>query len=99
MSEPLKPQDMQSLLTHDRRYQRAAAVLNGQWQLIMADEDLPYRQQITADDLQFAQALLRSQTLASRWDFESYAGVQQIRQHFGSQLSPAAQRWLVRPYL
>jgi hypothetical protein len=26
MAQPLNPDDMQSLLTHDRRYQRAAAI-------------------------------------------------------------------------
>lgn len=99
MVEPLNPADMQSLLTHDRRYQRAAAVLRGQWQLIMAEEDQPFRQQITRDDLVFARALLRNAVLPSTFEFESYAGVQQIRQHFGSQLSGTAQQWLVRKYV
>ena len=51
MGTPLNPDDMQSLLTHDRRYQRASAILTDQWQRIIADEDLAYRQQITIDDL------------------------------------------------
>lgn len=99
MSEPLNPDDMQALLTHNRRYQRAVAILKDQWQLIMADETLAYRQQITPADLQFARALLRSKTLTSRFNFESYAGVQTLRQHYGSLLSGAAQRWLVHDYV
>lgn len=99
MAKPLKPADMQSLLTHDRRYHRAAAVLADRWQVVMADEDLPYRQRITRDDLQFARALVTSATLTSRFDFESYAGVQAIRQHFGNLLAPDAQAWLVQKYL
>ncbi|RRK10257.1 hypothetical protein D1831_08460 [Lactiplantibacillus garii] len=99
MSQPLDPENMQSLLTHDRRYQRAAAVLNGQWQVVMAEETLPYRQRITRDDLQFARALLASGSLTSRFSFDSYAGVQAIRQHYGNLLSPAAQTWLVHDYV
>lgn len=99
MNKPLDPSDMQSLLTHDRRYQRAAAILADHWQVVMAEEDLPYRQRIDRDDLAFAKALVASGTLTSRFDFTSYAGVQAVRQHFGSQLSPAAQAWLVRDYL
>ena len=99
MEQPLNPVDMQSLLTHDRRYQRATAILTDQWQQIMVDEALPYRQQITIDDLKLAQSLVRSATMESQFEFENYAGVQQLRQHFGSQLSGAAQNWLVRKYL
>ncbi|WP_338207778.1 hypothetical protein [Lactiplantibacillus paraxiangfangensis] len=99
MSEPLNPDDMQALLTHNRRYQRAVAILKDQWQLIMADETLAYRQQITPTDLQFARALLRSGTLTSRFNFDNYAGVQTLRQHYGSLLSGAAQQWLVHDYV
>jgi len=99
MTQPLNPVDMQSLLTHDRRYQRATAVLLDQWQRVIADESLPYRQQITVDDLVLARALLENATVMSQFDFEHYAGVQQLRQHFGSQLSVAAQNWLVQKYL
>jgi len=99
MAQPLNPADMQSLLTHDRRYQRATAILTDQWQHVMADETLPYRQQITVDDLTLARSLMRSATLTSQFDFETYAGVQQLRQHFGSQLSGIAQHWLVQKYL
>ena len=99
MPTPLNPDDMQSLLTHDRRYQRAAAILANQWQRILADEDLAYRQQITVADLRFAKALLASGTLTSQFDFDHYAGVQQFRQHYGSQLTSAAQSWLVQKYL
>ena len=99
MSQPLDPTDMQSLLTHDRRYQRAAAILKGHWQEIMADEELPYRQQITRSDLQFARNLVTSGTLTSSLDFESYAGAQAIRQQFGNLLNGDAQHWLVQRYL
>jgi len=99
MTQPLRPADMQSLLTHDHRYQRAQAVLKGQWLPIIAEEEQRFRQQISIDDLQFAKALLVSGSLTSPFQFDSYAGVQQLRQHFGNQLSPAAQSWLLRPYL
>ncbi|ALO05352.1 hypothetical protein N7X57_14255 [Lactiplantibacillus paraplantarum] len=99
MGMPLKPDDMQSLLTHDRRYQRASAILTDQWQRIMADEELAYRQQITIDDLRFAKALLASELLTSSFEFEHYAGVQHLRQHYGSHLTGAAQKWLVQKYL
>jgi len=99
MTQPLKPADMQSLLTHDHRYRRAIAVLKGQWLPIIAEEDQPFRQQIAVADLQFAQALLASGSATSAFDFTSYAGVQQLRQHFGSQLNAAAQQWLIQPYL
>jgi len=46
-----------------------------------------------------ARALLENATVMSQFDFEHYAGVQQLRQHFGSQLSVAAQNWLVQKYL
>ncbi|KLD61383.1 hypothetical protein WP50_02665 [Lactiplantibacillus plantarum] len=49
MGTPLNPDDMQSLLTHDRRYQRASAILTDQWQRIIADEDLAYRQQLSIE--------------------------------------------------
>ncbi|MBO9165110.1 hypothetical protein C6Y11_00155 [Lactiplantibacillus pentosus] len=99
MVQPLNPDDMQSLLTHDRRYQRAAAILHDQWQRVSAEEDLAYRQQITVDDLRFAKALLASETLTSPFDFDHYAGAQQLRQHYGSQLTSAAQNWLVQKYV
>ncbi|MCG0730396.1 hypothetical protein IMAU60170_02654 [Lactiplantibacillus plantarum] len=99
MGTPLNPDDMQSLLTHDRRYQRASAILTDQWQRIIADEDLAYRQQITIDDLQFAKVLLASETLTSQFEFDHYAGVQRLRQHYGSQLTSSAQHWLVQKYL
>lgn len=99
MTTPLDPQNMQSLLTHDHRYQRALAVLTDNWQAAMAEESLPYRQQIDVDDLKFARALVMSATVTSEFDFESYAGVQQMRQHFGNQLNLTAQQWLVRKYV
>jgi len=99
MTQPLKPADMQSLLTHDQRYHRALAVLKGQWLPIIAEEDRPFRQQIAVADLQFAKALLASGSAKSAFDFTSYAGVQQLRQHFGNQLNAAAQQWLIKPYL
>jgi len=99
MTQLLKPADMQSLLTHDQRYHRALAVLKGQWLPIIAEEDRPFRQQIAVADLQFAKALLASGSAKSTFDFTSYAGVQQLRQHFGNQLNAAAQQWLIKPYL
>ncbi|BDZ32254.1 hypothetical protein RA086_13480 [Lactiplantibacillus sp. WILCCON 0030] len=99
MANLLKPADMQSLLTHDWRYQRAAAVLKGHWLPIIAEEERPFRQMIQPEDLQFAKALLDSGTLTSRFQFDRYAGVQAISQYFGNQLSPAAQRWLAQPYI
>lgn len=99
MTEPLKPAEMQSLLTHDWRYQRAVAVLKGQWLPIIAEEERPFRQAIQPEDLQFAQALLMSGTLTSQFEFDSYAGVQKIRRYFGNQLSASADQWLVRPYI
>ncbi|ETY72921.1 hypothetical protein [Lactiplantibacillus fabifermentans] len=98
MTKPLKPADMQSLLTHDWRYQRAAAVVKGQWLPIIAEEEHPFRQQIQPEDLQFARELIASDTLTSQFDFNSYAGVQAMRQYFGSQLSSTGQHWLVSAY-
>ncbi|MFC6181720.1 hypothetical protein [Lactiplantibacillus daowaiensis] len=99
MTIPLKPTDMQSLLTHDHRYQRAVAVLHDDWLTIMADETRADRQRIQPDDLYFAQALLASGAVTSQADFTSYAGVQALRQRLGNQLSPAAQQALIKPYL
>lgn len=98
MTSPLEPTDLQSLLTHDWRYQRAAAVLKGQWLPIIAEETQPFRQMIQPADLKFAMALQASGTLTSQFHFDNYAGVQAVRQYFGSQLSPAAEHWLVRAY-
>ncbi|VDG22468.1 hypothetical protein [Lactiplantibacillus mudanjiangensis] len=99
MTKPLAPADMQSLLTHDQRYVRAAAILKDQWLNVVANEDRLDRQRIQPEDLQFAKALVASGALTSRWDFDSYAGVQKIRQQFGNQLSSAAQRILIQPYV
>jgi len=97
--EQLNPTDMQSLLTHDWRYQRALAVLKGQWLPIIGEETQPFRRMIQPEDLQFAIALQATGTVTGRFKFDNYAGVQAVQRYFGSQLSTAAQRWLVLPYI
>ncbi|MFB9769014.1 hypothetical protein [Lactiplantibacillus modestisalitolerans] len=95
MVEALKPTDMQSLLTHDRRYRRALALLNGTWQAVLAEEPQRYRQQILIDDVRFAVALMRSGAVKSTCDFDSYAGVQHLIRRWGSLLSTEARGWML----
>lgn len=95
MTTILKPRVMQKILTHNRDYQRAVALLNQQWE---PDDQLLFHDVLQAPDVQFARQLQVAKLVQGQVDLSDYQAVNKLLMQHDSWFSPAARQELLAPF-
>lgn len=91
----LTPSDMQSVLVHDKRYQRAIKLLLEDWQ---TDENHLFSDLIKDSDVIFARRLQASNLVTGHYQLNEYANVQKFINHHDQWLTASAKQELLRPF-
>lgn len=98
MTDKLSPADLKSLIDKDRRFQRAAAVLNNHWATFETTQ--PWETpMMTWSDIVYAQHLSAAGVLKSTIDLSTFAGVQQFLIHNQGRLTADVAQKLKEPFL
>lgn len=98
MAKKLNPTDLRSFIDKDRRFKRAEALLNNQWESLLLNDALGMML-ITLADISYAKKLSAANLVITDIDLKTFAGVQDFILSNQMRLSPNVINALREPFL